>query len=198
MRIPRPVAARFRLVFALTSLLLAPGAFAETEQVIQREAPLGNGFLGYETDRFVVVYKPETAGQLQALPALPERARANLERVQQVLDRVAAKDFAREFANARAEGPGSRRVDLTGYYLVRLAPGMGLDEAMAEFKKQPDVDHVEKIGIHTVFLEPNDTYYKFGTASFPHDQWHYYGPFGINANAAWTVERGSPQVLVGI
>ena len=101
MRIPRPLAAQFRLVLALTPLLLASGAHAQTEKVIQREAPLGNGFLGYETDRFVVVYKPETAQQLQALPALPERARANLEHVQQVLDRVAAKDLAREFGAPR-------------------------------------------------------------------------------------------------
>ena len=194
MRLPRR-AGILGLALALIPFLLVSSALA---QVVHRPAPLGNGFVGYEPDRFVVVYKTETAQQLQALPALPERARANIDRVQQVLDRVAAKEFGREFGNARSQGRGSRLVDLTGYYLVRVAPGMDLDEAMAEFQKQPDVDHVEKIGLHTVSLEANDTYYRFGTASFPYDQWHYDGPYGINANTAWGIERGNPEVLVGI
>src|SRR5262245_20099157 len=201
MRIPRPpVAGSYRCLFVVTSLFLASSALAQVDPVLRRDAPLGNGFVGYEPDRFVVVYKAETAHQLQALPGLPERARANLSRVQQVLDRVAAKDFTREFANARPQGPGSRLADLTGHYLVTLAPGMGLDEAMAEFKKDPGVDHVEKIGIHTVLLTPNDGYYLNLTppTGFPWKQWHYWDTYGINANVAWETERGNPTVLVGI
>jgi subtilisin family serine protease len=151
-------------------------------------------------DRFVVNYKEATAHQLEALPAAPDRPRANLEHVQQVLDRVAARKFEREFAGARPQAHGSRFPDLTGYYVVSLAPGMDRDEAMAEFARQPDVDHVEKIGIHTVDLTPNDGYYLNLTppVGFPWKQWHYWDTYGINASTAWDTERGNHNVVVGI
>ncbi len=184
-------------LFASTSWVAS--ALAQ-DVVIQKSVSTVPDFIGWEADRFVAVFKPETAHQLQALPALPDRARANLDRVQQVLDRVAAIHFEREFAGAKPEPRGSRFPEMTGHYLVRVAPGMGLDEAMTEFKKLPDIDHVEKIGIHTVLLTPNDGYYLNATppVGFPWKQWHYWDTYGINANVAWEKERGSPTVVVGI
>jgi subtilisin family serine protease len=148
----------------------------------------------------VVNFRPATAHALQALPAEPGRGRANLDRVQQLLDKVAARDFQREFASAKPQPPGSRLPDLVGYYVVTLLPGMDLDEAMAAFSSQSDVDHVEKIGIHTVDLTPDDGYYLNlnPPAGFPWKQWHYWDTYGISADVAWDTERGNPGVAVGI
>ena len=115
-----------------------------------------------------------------------------------MLDRVAARSFEREFPSARPQARGSLAPEMTGHYIVKLAPGMGLDEAKTELEKQADVDHVEKVGIHRFDIDPNDTYYQFGTATYAHDQWHYYYPYGMSANVAWGTERGSSSVAVGI
>ena len=185
---------------------LAPAAlllsvpFAAQGQQIVRPAVSVPSLVGYQADQFVAVFKRETAHQLEAWPAQSDRARANLERVQRLLDRVAARDFQREFASAQPQPAGSRYPDLVGHYLVKVLPGMDLDEAMRAFAAHPDVDHVEKIGIHTVELTPNDGYYLnlAQPAGFPWKQWHYWDTYGIGANTAWETERGTPTVAVGI
>src|SRR5262245_27687266 len=152
------------------------------QSVIQRSVADVPSFLGWVPDELVVVFKRDVAHQLHALPPQGERARASLERVQQVLDRVAARKFDREFASAQPQSPGGRFPDLTGHYIVKLAPVMSLDEAKAELEKSPDVDHVEKNGIHTVDLRPNDPRYIWTPlpqpAGWPDRQWNYIGPKG--------------------
>jgi subtilisin family serine protease len=61
-----------------------------------------------------------------------------------------------------------------------------------------DVDHVEPVGLHAVDSTPNDTYFAYGTSTFPYDQWHYWDQWGIDADQAWNIETGKPSVLVGI
>ena len=182
----------------LSLLVMASSSTASTETVIERPTPTAPGFVGYVSDQLVVVFKPATAYELYSLPAQGGRARANLERVQYVLDRVAARSFEREFPTARQQSRGSLAPEMTGHYIVQLAPGMGLDEAKSELEKLADVDHIEKVGIHRFDLNPDDPYFKFGTATFPRDQWHYYYPYGISADVAWATERGNASVAVGI
>jgi len=183
-------------LFILTSW----ASLVAAQEPIQRSVSNLPSFVGYVPDELVIVFKPSTAHQLNALPPLPGRARANLERVQQLLDRVAAIRFEREFVNARPQPKGSRFPEMTGHYLVKLAPGMGLDEAKAELEKSPDVDQVEKNGIHTFFATPNDPYYLNASppAGFPWKQWHYFQPYGIGADVAWDTNAGNPNVAVGI
>ncbi len=175
---------------------------ATAEEVLRVPLQPVPSFLGYAPDEFVVVFKRATAHQLEALPPQGDRARANLERVQQVLDRVAARGFEREFVSAKPQTLGSRFPDLTGHYLVKLQPGMNLDEAVAAFAAQADVDHVEKIGIHTIDLTPSDRYYLNlnppMNPPFPWKQWHYWDTYGIDADLAWNIETGSQNVAVGI
>jgi len=55
-----------------------------------------------------------------------------------------------------------------------------LNQALHAFEANPHVDHVEKIGVHTLSLTPNDPYYEDSpNASFPYDQWHYWALNGI-------------------
>ena len=59
------------------------------------------------------------------------------------------------------------------------------------------MDHVEPIGVHTVSAVPNDTYYDDPPPEYPHDQWHYWDTYGINADSAWDSETGAQTVIVG-
>jgi subtilisin family serine protease len=190
---------RFAMGLAAFALALIP-AMVFADPIITRGVADVPSFLGYVPDELVVVFKPSTAHELISLPAQTERARANLDRVQQVLDRVAAIRFDREFVDAKPQPRGSRFPEMTGHYIVKLAPGMDLDAAMAEFAKMPEVDHVEKNGICTFFATPNDGYYLnlSPPVGFPWKQWHYWDTYGIGANVAWDTETGSPNVAVGI
>src|SRR5262245_36631087 len=152
---------------ALALAVVAFSSLASAETLLERPASTDPGFVGYASDELVVVFKPATAYQLYSLPAQSGRARVNLDRVQLVLDRVAARSFEREFPTARPRAQGSPAPEMTGHYIVRLAPGMDLDEAKAELEKQADVDHVEKVGIHRLDISPDDPYFKYGTASLP-------------------------------
>jgi len=149
-------------------------------------------------DRFVVAFKLPVAHGLDVRPDGAGRPHANLAGVQRALDRIAAVAAEREFETSRPQAAGSRYPDLTGYYLVSVAPGADLQAAMAAMAADPNVDHVEPIGIHPVDATPNDTYYAFGTPTFPNDQWHYWDLHGIDADQAWDLEAGSPTVLVGV
>jgi subtilisin family serine protease len=179
---------------------------ARAQDVVRRETAQLPSFLGYVPDEFVVMFKPSAAHQLRALQPQANHARANLQRVQTLLDRVGAERFRMQFAGAKPQPVGGRFPDLTGYYLVKLPVGSNLENAMAEFSRHADVDHVEPIGIHSVDLTPNDTYYQFGSPTFPYDQWHYHdmrgaisnSPYGIDADLAWNTEIGDPSIVVGI
>jgi hypothetical protein len=149
-------------------------------------------------DQFVVQFKRGVAHQLQVAPGSHGRPRANLASVQRAFDRVGAVTAEREFRSARPQAVGSRFPDLTGYYLVSIPAGTDLQEAMASMAAEPDVDHVEPIGVHAIDLTPNDTWWIYGTTTFPYDQWHYWDNWGIDADLAWNQETGDPNVVVAI
>src|SRR4029453_5148905 len=200
MMVPRVRVPLRNSVFAVLLISLSIIGVASAENVIQRPDPPGPDFLGYVPDELVVVFKGPTAHDLYSLPPQAARARANLARVQQVLDRVGARSFERVFVAASPHSKGSRFPEMTGHYIVKLAPGMDLDEAKAEFEKSPDVDHVEKNGIHTLHATPNDRYYLNAAppAGFPWKQWPYWQPYGIGADVAWDTETGDGSVVVGM
>ncbi len=149
-------------------------------------------------DEFIVVFKPEVRAGLVARRDARGRLVVNLGDVARVLERVGAVDFQRQFAHAPSRPTGSRFPDLSGHYMAKLAPGRDLEAALTAFAADPGVERVERIGLHPVFLTPNDTYYMNPPASFPYPQWHYWDTFGIDADLAWDIETGDPSVVVGI
>src|SRR6185369_215018 len=86
---PRARAALRRGLLPALLMTASLVAVASAQDVIQRSISNLPSFFGYVPDELVVVFKQETAHQLTALPPQADRARANLERVQQMLDRVA-------------------------------------------------------------------------------------------------------------
>jgi subtilisin family serine protease len=74
---------------------------------------------------------------------------------------------------------------------------------MAAFASNPHVDHVEKIGVHPVYVDANDPYYRgFPDPGFPYDQWHLFDrdseAYSVQADVAWEVEDGGSSVVVAI
>jgi subtilisin family serine protease len=149
-------------------------------------------------DRFVIEFKRDVAHRLDIEADALGHPSASVASVQRAFGRIAAIRAEREFVSARPQAAGSRYPDLTGYYLVSIPEGASLQAAMDAMAAEPDVDHVEPIGIHPVDATPNDTYFAYGTTTFPYDEWHLWDLYGIDADLAWDLEKGKPTVLVGI
>jgi subtilisin family serine protease len=93
---------------------------------------------------------------------------------------------------------GPARQKLARYYKIRFEKG-SLAEVMREYRSHPLIESVEPIGVHSVYLEANDPYYKISPdPGFDHDQWHYWSEAGINAEKAWNIESGDPNVVVAV
>lgn len=194
-----PVRSRWVSWFALGVLagLTGHAASARSQEYVRRVGLPETFPDAIAPDRFVVQFKTPVAHALQ-VRAEGTGPRASLPGVQRALEKIRAVAAEREFAGADPQGVGSRFPDLTGYYVVHLPEGADLGAALRGMAAEPDVDHVEPVGIHTVDSTPNDPYFAFGTPTFAYDQWHYWDQWGIDADQAWNIETGKPSVLVGI
>ncbi|MFQ5808958.1 MAG: S8 family serine peptidase [Armatimonadota bacterium] len=157
----------------------------------------------FAEDEFIVVLT-RAARRTVAVGTDPSgRPTASLPDLQDAIERSGAVRFSRQFPTAKPRAVGSRYPDLTGHYKVRIRRGADLDRAMEAFARDPHVDHVERIGIHVIDVDPNDPFYKDPPVStFPHDQWHFFDrdseKFSIQADLAWEIEAGGSAVVVAI
>jgi len=181
----------------LLSVWVLP-AWTSAQTPIYRPFEPPPGFVGYAEDELVVVLRPAARMNLVVDRGAAGALRVNLAELQQTIERAGADGFMRQFPTAKPQAEGSRHPDLTGYYLVHLGSGADLDRAVALFEADPNVERVEKIGLHAVSATPNDTYYQNPPPSFPYDQWHYWETYGIDADLAWDLQTGDPDVVVGI
>ncbi len=170
---------KLSLFLLLAVLVLASGVFSAN--VIKVERDFGPSFVGFAQDRCLVVFKQGTQADDRALAAIAENFQVGR--------------FAREFPTAKA----SKAVDepLTRYYKAQFPEG-NLEKVMDAYSHLPFVERVEPVGIYRMDATPNDYYYEGGSTSFPYDQWHYWDTYGVNANNAWDVETGDPDVIVAV
>ncbi len=150
-------------------------------------------------DEFIVELKPTARQQVRIQATAAGRPTATLATLAAAMDRSGAMKFDRQFPHRQPEPAGSRFKDLTGYYVVKVDGRLTLDAAMQTFARDANVDHVEKIGIHPMYIDPNDPYYEVSPSpTFPYDQWHYWNTHSIDAELAWDSETGDPSVVVAV
>jgi len=82
--------------------------------------------------------------------------------------------------------------DLSRYYLLRFDPAADLDVVLEEFRKNPNVESVEKNAIHSIYATPNDGYFSY--------QWYHNqtSDHDIDSPEAWDIETGSTGIIVAI
>jgi serine protease len=75
---------------------------------------------------------------------------------------------------------------------LRIPPSKTVEEMVEVYSRNPNVEYAEQNFIATALMVPNDTYYFY--------QWHLrtlvHG--GINMEAAWDIQTGSPSVIVAV
>ena len=153
--------------------------------------------IGYVENEFIVVVKPEASDIIdrRGTPGNAFAGIANFGALKKRFDVDRVKgQFRRGRGPKATEGIEAR---LLRHYKVRFRKG-DLDDVMAAYADHVLVEHVEPIGVHKVYIEANDIYYRDPPASFPYDQWNYWDLYGINAENAWDDETGDPSVVVGV
>jgi len=190
---------RVVVAFVVFAAIQAP-ITAWTQHIAKRAVPAPDATSSFVSDEFIVALTPSAAKGWQLRKSASGRPLVSLPSLQELIDRHAVIRFRRQFEGARAPRSSSAGPDLTGYFKVRLAPGQNLDAAIAAFQADPHVEHVERIGIHPVYLEPNDTYYDSPPVDFPHNAWHIRQSqdHDIDGNLAWDTETGDGSVIVGV
>jgi subtilisin family serine protease len=155
--------------------------------------------VGWVDDEFIVVLDAPTRAEIVIGRNADSTPRVSVASLQSLLIAHGATQFRRQFRHASGQARDSGRPDLTGHYKVKLRPGASVDDALRAFRDDPHVEHVEKIGIHTVSLTPNDPYFvNSPNPDFDFDQWHYWDAHSINADLAWDITGGDEDVVVAI
>jgi subtilisin family serine protease len=141
-------------------------------------------------DEFIVILNRDARSQIQVARDQHDKPVVNLPTLQTRIETGKVAGIARQFPTARAYPEGHKYPDLTGHFIVKIEPDADLNAAMDAFRGDPNVEGVEKIGVHRIDAIPND--------SFWGNLWNLKPPFGVDAQAAWDIESGNPAVVVGI
>jgi len=175
---------RLTLATLLVAILLSGIALADNVIKVDRE--FGSSFVGYAPDRCIVIFKdgvsPQSIGK----------------ELDAVADKFQIGQLAQQFPNAATAAlkhPVDR--ELTKYYKAKFPEG-NLDEVMNAYRQLPYVEEVKPVGIYLVSATPNDRYYDDPPVEFPYDQWHYWDTYGIEADMAWDLETGNPDVVCAV
>ncbi|KPK75483.1 MAG: hypothetical protein AMJ79_11145, partial [Phycisphaerae bacterium SM23_30] len=185
------------IIFSLAPFILSSTILAQKTVKID-DPPEALGFLGYVEDEFIIVLKEQAAE-----PDLQVSPRGIMQTGIKSLDELGKRHqvnyLKKQFPNAgKKVFAHAARKRMSRYYKVRFTRGT-LSEAMQAYRNHPLVEKAEPIGMHALHVEANDPYYRDSPdPGFPYDQWHYWGDYGIDANQAWDIESGNPDVVVAV
>jgi serine protease len=84
-------------------------------------------------------------------------------------------------------GTQARRSRSGGHWLVSLAPGDSVPEAVRRFQALREVEYAEPNGTMQAYFTPNDRFFR--------GQWHMRL---IGAERMWDIQRGDPSVAVAV
>jgi subtilisin family serine protease len=199
------------ILLAVIFFIFSLNAFAQKGVKVPIQNALALSKVQYVPNQIVVNFRPET-GVIQARTVKGE-VTTNIASVTALCKEVKAYGMVREFPDFKPGSSGSKFEgleseaqirssvpDLSRYYVVTFDESMGLKEVMEKFKNDPNVEHVEPIGIHPVYRIPDDTYFDDPPPSFPYYQWNFKnaGDHDVDADLAWDLETGSSSILIGI
>jgi len=175
--------------------LLAFGLVNASEKFIKVDRSLDlPSFVGYVDNQIIVVLKSNVAVD-HARDMMSPQALANYSGFDPLLRRFGVSYSRPQFAGSDRKKGGEV---LARHYKATIEYGT-VEEAKAAFERNPNVERVELIGLHTVYATPNDPYYQgYPNPDFPYDQWHYYADHSVDADLAWDSNPGDATVVVGI
>ncbi len=107
-------------------------------------------------------------------------------------DRLAAR-FNVDYMRPQFVGAAQRGLNkLSRYYKVEFSGPQDLETVMAAYEADPNVHHVEPIGVHPVYATPNDGYFSY--------QWYHTqtSDHDIDSPEAWDIQTGSDNLIIAL
>jgi PKD repeat protein len=177
-------------IYFLTILLLISAAATATGiKQVDRPVDVPN-FLGYVPDRLIVVMRSD-AGSLSPQMSANAVPHIGATEFDQISDRFDVSSIKKQFAGSRA-GTFSRTAELAKYYKIQIEKGT-LDEAVEAYSKHPMVERVERVGMHSMYATPNDSY--FDPYQWYHNQTN---DDDMDSPEAWNIQTGSSSKILAI
>jgi len=134
---------------AIAVFLLSGYAFADEPEAIvvgRRDVP---SFVGYVQGQIIVQFKHLSGVNALASP-VTGRAGVGVASLDALAERCGVTKVEPLFKGARPKTLNGRVFDLSRHHRITFDENLNLDEVMAAYRSDPNVESVEPIGIHTV------------------------------------------------
>lgn len=158
----------------------------------------------YATDHLIVKFKADKTAAFnnQMAPAPTATGLSDIDRLNQ---KYKVDEMKRVFPDkpAKAEGNFDRArtafsaPDLSSIYILKMETGANIDQAVADYSRDPAVEYAEPDFVVTVDRTPNDPYYA-SAGSWGQSYGDLWGIHQIGAARAWDVTTGSAGVVVAV
>mgnify|MGYP001154006455 FL=1 len=180
-----------RTAFLLLGVLFAAGAAAAAENAHRilcvEEDPT---FVGYAPNQIIVQLDDGAVSLIDRQAARAGNAFSGIAELEEVGNRLGITRIEKKFAGVDLDAAGSpEERALTRFFRIHVEEGK-IEQAIAAYEALPMVTRAYRIALHSMYATPNDPSYS--------TQWHYFGPYGVDADDAWSVETGDASVVVGI
>jgi len=144
-------------------------------------------FIGYAPDRFIVVLKNDVVVD-HSRDARTPLALSTMPGFDELAQKYGVDRLHPQFPGSDRNGAS----ELSLYYKVYLGEDEQ-DAAMAEYAALPNVERVEKVGIHTLYATPNDGFYD------PYQWYHNQtNDDDLDSPEAWDIQTGNSSIILAI
>ncbi len=185
---------RFRIILLTAILLVLVGsALADQPDVKQITRPENiPSFLGYAPGELIVQFKMPVE-QVNATKSLAGYLSLNMFSLDAIAEKYEVTGMRQVFPGAKPTVKNGQAMDLSRYHKIRFDPAADLDEVMNAYLSDPNVESVEKNGMHSMYATPNDGYYD------PH-QWYHnqVSDHDIDSPEAWDLETGDENLIIAL
>jgi len=183
---------RKALVCAAIAVLLISGyALAQelkSTVVVRQDIP---SFVGYVPGQMIVTFKNISERSVPPSP-VTGRAQVGVTSLDALGEKFGVSKVEPLFPGAAPKVMKGRAFDLSRHHRITFDENLNLDDVLAAYRSDPNVESAEPIGIHTVQATPNDGYYS--------QQWHLNqsNDKDVDAPQAWDIETGDASVIVAM
>lgn len=175
------------LCLVLTSLLIsgAFGAAASGTQTVNEAHAVG-----YVPGRIIVQLEEHTTASLDRGALQSQNAFSGIPELEEVGRQFGITHVEKKFPGISiTESRTPQEKALTRFFEVHVDEA-NIDEAIEVYRQLSAVTTAYKIPAYELYGTPNDASYE--------SQWQLYHTYGIDADQAWDIEAGNPDVVVAV
>ena len=182
-----------KLTIVLCLAILIPALIQAAPADIKTvDRQTGPSFLGWAPGELIVQLKA-TSGRAESFSMRAGAVATGIASIDALAQKYRVADMRRMFEGAKPQTIKGQTFDLSRYYVVRFDETADLDEVYEAYRNDPNVESVEKNGIHAMYATPNDSYYD------PY-QWYHNatGDDDIDSPEAWDIQTGNTAIILAI